>query len=203
MSGSPPISLMPPSARSSLSRSRVSFEQLALRQPALLGVDALLELAQPLDRLRNRLEIGQHAAEPAVVDVILAAALGRLGDRLLRLPLGADEQHAAAAGDDLADRLQPLPQQRHALFEVDDVDAVADAEDVRRHLRVPAPRVMAEMHAGFEKLAHRILGQCHALSFPVVPPQEKIGPDRSGPTPERCAAIPARRKPCVRGFRAD
>ena len=37
-----------------------------------------------------------------MVDVVLAAALGRLGDRLLRLPLGADEQDAAAAGGDVA-----------------------------------------------------------------------------------------------------
>ena len=102
----------------------------------------------------NRLEIGQHAAEPAVVDVILAAALGGVGDRLLRLALGADEQNTAAAGDDVADRLQTLVQHRLGLFEVDDVDAVADAENVGRHLRVPPPRVMAEMDAGFEQLAH-------------------------------------------------
>ena len=83
------------------------LQQLALGQARSARlVDPLVELAQALDRLRDRLEIGQHAAEPAVIDVVLAAALGRLGDRLLRLALGADEQHAPAAGDDVADRLQ-------------------------------------------------------------------------------------------------
>ena len=98
MSGRPPISLMPPSARSSLSRSRVSFSSSFLVRPGWPRAKLLVELAQPLDRLGDRLPVGQHAAEPAVVDVILAAALGRLGDRVLRLALGADEQHAAAAG---------------------------------------------------------------------------------------------------------
>ena len=109
----------------------------------------------------DRLEVGQHAAEPAVVDVILAAALGGVGDRLLRLALGADQQHAAAAGDDVADRLQALVQHRLGLLEVDDVDPVADAEDVRRHLGVPPAGVMAEMNAGFEQLAHGGSWYCH------------------------------------------
>ena len=156
---------MPPSARSSLSRCAGQLQQLALGQPGLLVGDALVEFAQPLDRLRDGLEVGQHAAEPAVVDVILAAALGRLGDRLLRLALGADEQHPAAAGDDVADRLQALVQHRHRLLEIDDVDAVAHAEDVGRHLRVPAPRVMAEMNAGFEQLTHRVSRYRHDRSF--------------------------------------
>src|SRR5207248_6900135 len=107
------------------------LQEFALGQAALLGGDPLLDLAQPLDRLRDRLEVGQHAAEPAVIDVILAAALGSVGDRLLRLALGADKQHAASAGDDLADGLEALPQQGHGLLKVDDVDAVADAVYVR------------------------------------------------------------------------
>ena len=52
-------------------------------------------------------------------------------------------------------------QERHGLLEVDDVDVVADAEEIRLHLRVPAAGVMAEMHAGFEKLAHGEIGQSH------------------------------------------
>ena len=55
-------------------------------------------------------------------------------------------------------------QHRHGLRQVEDVDAVADAEDVRRHLRVPAPRVVAEMHASFEQLAHRVGRESHDRS---------------------------------------
>src|SRR6202008_480934 len=104
------------------------------------------------DRLGNGLEIGQHAAEPAVIYVVLAAALGGFSDRLLRLTFGANQQPAAAAGDDVADRLQPLMQHRLGLFEVDDVNPVADAKNVRRHLGVPSPSMVAEMEAGFVQL---------------------------------------------------
>jgi hypothetical protein len=72
------------------------------------------------------------------------------------LALGADQQHASARGDRIADRLQSLVQHRHRLLKVDDVDAVARAKDVGLHLWVPAPRMMAEMDAGFQQLAYRV-----------------------------------------------
>ena len=84
----------------------------------------------------------------------MAAALGGVGDRLLRLALGADQKNAPAARYDIPDRLQALVQHRFALLEVDDVDPVADAENVRRHLGVPPAGMMAEVNAGFEQLAH-------------------------------------------------
>ena len=81
MSGVPPISLMPPSERSSLSRSRVRSSCSFLVEAERLALEALsVELAQTLDRGRNGLPIGDHAARPAVVHVILAAAAGRLGN---------------------------------------------------------------------------------------------------------------------------
>jgi hypothetical protein len=48
-----------------------------------------------------------------------------------------------------------LLQQLECLLEVDDVDAAALGEDVAPHLRVPAPRLVAEVNSGFEQLAHR------------------------------------------------
>ena len=58
-------------------------------------------------------------------------------------------------------RLQRAMQQRDRLRKIDDVDVVAGAEDVVRHLRVPAVGLMAEVHASFEKLAHRIVRKRH------------------------------------------
>jgi hypothetical protein len=40
------------------------------------------------------------------------------------------------------------------LFEVDDVDLVAMAEDERGHLGVPETGLVAEMNAGLQHLAH-------------------------------------------------
>src|SRR5215211_2975930 len=83
---------------------------------------------------------------------MLAARLGRGGDRVLRLALGADEQHLAAAGDALKDEIERASEQRHGLRQIDDVDTVAVAEDVRLHPRVPAVGLMAEMRSGLEQL---------------------------------------------------
>src|SRR5579884_1213101 len=99
-------------------------------------------------------EVGEHAAEPALVDIWHAAALGVSGDRVLGLLLGADEQDRASVGHQVTDEgvgdLDP-PQ---GLVEVDDVDAVALAEDEPLHLRVPAPGLVAEVDPGLQQLLH-------------------------------------------------
>ena len=93
--------------------------------------------------------------KPVFYGTIVALLLAyRLGNRLLRLALGADQQDTTTGGHDVADRLQPLVQHRLGLFEVDDMNPIADAEQVGRHFGVPSTGVMPKMNAGFEKLAH-------------------------------------------------
>src|SRR5690606_42134851 len=80
-------------------------------------------------------------------------------------------QHTTAFGDRVGNLDQRLVEQRHRLRQVDDMDLVADTEDVLPHLRVPAMGLVAEMHASFEQLTH---GKCwqHRLSrSPVRPPR--------------------------------
>ena len=87
--------------------------------------------------------------------------MGGFGDLFLGLALGADEQHAAAAGDGVGHSLEGLVEKRNGLREVEDVDIGARAEDVRLHLRVPAVRLVTEVHAGLKELAHGELGKSH------------------------------------------
>src|SRR3546814_9679495 len=68
--------------------------------------------------------------------------------------LGADEQHLAARCHRRGDEIERTREQRHGLQQIDDVNAVAVAEDIRLHLRVPAVRLVAEVRAGFEQLLH-------------------------------------------------
>ncbi len=56
-----------------------------------------------LDALVHGDPVGEHAAQPAFGDVGHAAAHGFFADGFLRLALGADEEHGAAVGDDVAD----------------------------------------------------------------------------------------------------
>src|SRR6266568_1410802 len=118
-------------------------------------LDHRFHILQPLDRLAHGLEVGEHPAEPSMIDVRGGAALGFLADNLARLAFGSDEQHAALVGGELAHEFHRLLVHHHGLFQVDDVDLVAVAEDERRHLRIPVAGLVAEMHARFEHLAHR------------------------------------------------
>ncbi len=85
-----------------------------------------------------------------MVDVRHADA-GRLaGDRILRLLLGADEQHGAVALGDAARKVVRLVEQLLGALQVDDVDPAAFGEDESLHLRVPAARLVAEVNAGLQ-----------------------------------------------------
>ena len=102
-----------------------------------------------------------------MVHIILPAPLRRIGHMLRRRPLGADEQHASAASHGVTHGPQRPVQHRDGLLQVDDMDLIAHPEQERRHARVPAAGVVAEMHAGFEQLAHGEIGHRHrrVLSF--------------------------------------
>ena len=78
---------------------------------------------------------------------------GLLGDGLLGLLLGADEQHLAAAGDGVLDERVRAVDVGQRLLQVDDVDAVALGEDESLHLRVPATGLVPEVDAALEQLA--------------------------------------------------
>src|ERR1043165_1427021 len=104
------------------------LEHLLLGEARSVAGELLLETLEALDRVGDRLPVGQHAAEPAMVDEMLAGAARRLGDRILGLALGADEEHLAARGDGLADEVERAREQRHGLRQVDDVHPVALAE---------------------------------------------------------------------------
>ena len=107
------------------------------------------------DALGDGLEVGEHATEPTLVDVVHAALLGVAAHGILRLLLGADEEDRAALGGQVANEVVCGFDARHRLVEVDDVDAVALTEDETLHLRVPPTGLVPEVDTGFQHLAHR------------------------------------------------
>ena len=84
----------------------VEFDPLLAQfEPFLLGkqVDGavvldVVEVIQPVDALFDGLEIGQHAAQPAVVDVKHLAAVGFFVNGFPGLLFGAHKQHRLAVG---------------------------------------------------------------------------------------------------------
>src|SRR4029077_13352428 len=97
-------------------------------------------------------EIGQGAAQPALVDERHAGTDRFLGHDLLRLPLGADEEDVASFRGDAADVIERLPEARGGLLEVDDVDPIALPEDELAHLGVPALRLVSEVDTRLQEL---------------------------------------------------
>ena len=126
---------------------------LFLRQRIVAAVgDHRLEVAEPAEAALNRGEVGQQAAQPALVDVEHPAALCLFGNHVLRLPLGAHEEDGAAVGREAGDEVLGVAELAGRLGEVDDVDAIPLAEDERLHLRIPPLRLVAEMDARLEQI---------------------------------------------------
>ncbi len=114
-----------------------------------------LELEHLADALGDGAEIGEHAAEPALVHIGHVAAVSGLADRVLGLLLGADEQDGAAIGCHVAHEVVGGLDAAERLVEIDDVDAIALTEDETLHLRVPTPGLVPEVGTCLDHLAHR------------------------------------------------
>src|SRR5207249_4658332 len=88
-----------------------------------------------------------------------AAALRFFGDDVLRLGLGPDKENGSPFGGEGGDELFGFTKELDRLAQVDDVDAVAFAEDVLLHLRIPALRLVTEVHSGLQQILQRDSGQ--------------------------------------------
>src|SRR5262249_15116149 len=117
---------------------------------------------EALDAVRDRAPVREQSTEPAVVYEGHADARRLLGDCVHGLLLRADEEDRAAALREVARERRGLFDALDGLLEIDDVDCAALAEDEPLHLRVPAARLVAEVHSGFQKLSHA--DDCHGLS---------------------------------------
>ena len=114
-------------------------------------LDHGLELLHAGDTGAHGHEVGEHAAKPALVDVGHVGALGLGLDGLLGLLLGTHEEDLAALGSGLTQESVGLVSVNEGLLEVEDVDAVALAKDVRLHLGVPAAGLVTVVAACVEK----------------------------------------------------
>ncbi|OPZ85593.1 MAG: hypothetical protein BWY76_01351 [bacterium ADurb.Bin429] len=112
------------------------------------------QFAHAVDALLDGLEVGHHAAQPAIGHEVHAAALRSFIHGVLGLLFRADEKNLPAVGGDVAQEGMSFFQAAQRLVQVNDVDAVARAIDEALHLRVPAVGLVAEMDAGLQQLFH-------------------------------------------------
>src|ERR1700682_5034748 len=113
-----------------------------------------VQLLETLDGLLYGLEVGQQSAQPALVDVKLAATSGFLGDSLLGLSLGSHEKNVLALRGHFGHVTHSVLEKFESLLEIHDVDPIAFAKDVFLHLWIPALGLVPEMNACFEQFLH-------------------------------------------------
>ena len=116
--------------------------------------DGLFHFLEVLDRLLDGLEVGERAAQPALVNPAAAAALSLFDDDVAAAALAVHEEDLAAAGREFTHELRGFFELFNRLFEVDDMNLVAGTKDVLSHLRVPETGLMAEVAARFEHFTH-------------------------------------------------
>src|ERR1700675_1010889 len=90
-----------------------------------------------------------------MIDEKHSAALRFLGNRFLCLALRSEKKNASALSGLLGNVARRLTKHLQGFLQVNNVDSVAFAEDVLLHLRAAAPRLVAEVNAGLQKLLHR------------------------------------------------
>src|SRR5207302_6790819 len=88
----------------------------------------------------------------------------------LRLALGADEQNSLAFDGGILHKLGRVLEHLQRLLKIDDVNAVALAEDEFLHLGVPALGLVPEVDARFEQLFHGDVRQTTSL-YGLHPPR--------------------------------
>src|SRR5690606_29872404 len=125
-----------------------------------------LDCFHAVNALLDRTEVRQKAAEPALVDVVLASAFRFFTDCILCLFFSSDEEHFAAFCTSLAHEVVCFLKFLDRLLKVDDVDAVTLHEDVFLHLRVPAACLVTEVDTCFKKLFH--CDNCHFCYLRLV-----------------------------------
>src|SRR5207253_1556900 len=105
----------------------------------------------------------EGAAQPPFADERHSGPARFAFDDFFGLPLGADEHDQPATRDDLRQVLVRAEQSADGFPEVDDVDEVALAVDVRPHLGVPPACSVPVMNTRFEKNFH--VYESHDASF--------------------------------------
>ena len=106
------------------------------------------------------LEIGEHSAQPSLVDKEHAATVGFFLDGVAGLLLGADEKNAFARGHGIDYELIGGVEKPDGALQIYDINPVASAKDEGFHFGVPPAGLVAEMDPGFQQLFHS--DNCHS-----------------------------------------
>jgi hypothetical protein len=107
----------------------------------------VFEVFETLYGLTNGETVGEHAAEPAVVDVVLASGFSSFADGVLRLALAADEEDFFPFSDEVSKEVGSLVELLDGFLEIDDVDAASVLHEEGLHAWIPLFGLVAVVDA--------------------------------------------------------
>jgi hypothetical protein len=103
-------------------------------------------LFQSLQARTHRPEIGEHAAQPPLADIVHLASAGGALNRFLSLALSAHEDDVLTGRDHLDKKLLGNQQAPQCLFDVNDMDVTAFCENKWGHSGIPPAYTVSKMH---------------------------------------------------------
>ncbi len=127
-----------------------------------------VEVVQAFNALADRLEISEHSAEPAVLNIEHFCAVGLFVNGFLGLLLGSDKKNRSSGGRCFHYKIISGFEHFDGLLQIDDIDPVTSAKDIRFHLRVPPLRLVAEMHPSFKQFLHADIRHFHSPFISVL-----------------------------------
>ena len=116
----------------------------------LFAIQNPLQLFKTFQTTTNRHEVRQCPTQPALCHIRHATASGLLHDRIRRLTLRANEQNQTIVRCHPIEELRATQQAADGFLQVDDVNQVTLAVNVRLHLRIPAAGAASEVYASFD-----------------------------------------------------
>src|SRR5262249_10569397 len=108
------------------------------------------DLAEPAKRAANGLQVGESATQPTFGNEHLAASLGCIFDRFLRLLFSADEKNFAPLANRFGEKITSFLQPGERFAQVNDVYAVACVKNEPLHFWVPTLGLMTKVNTRFQ-----------------------------------------------------
>ena len=129
------------------------------------------QLLQALDGALDGIEVSEHTTQPAMVHIRHTCSIRMLFNTIAGGTFGTDKQYLAFSGSQFAQEIGGLFIQRQGFFQINDMNFIAFAEDVRSHLGIPETGLVTEMNSGLQHLTHGHLRHVLLLIVWVKPPR--------------------------------
>ena len=116
-----------------------------------------LEVIEAGNAFADGFHVGEHATEPAVIDVELSAGFCCFTNGFLGLAFATDEEDLLLLAGQFTEELGSDVDLFDGFLDIEDVDLVPGFQDERLHLGVPTAGLVAEVDSGFDEFGEDLI----------------------------------------------